>query len=560
MNFKKLLKPKNSISFVFVLFLFNFLFFSHSQVKAQGWLSGWAYRKPITIDNTANSNNLTDYQVLVTLDTQSLISAGKMQSDCRDIRFADSDGTTLISYWIESGCNTASTKIWVKVPLIPASSNKTIYLYYGNSTAFSASNGNTTFVFFDDFEDQIYSDEWEEVYTNNCCDKGAEIVSGDAQDYAFSLYGRRYNGTCTYKWRSKTTISSGKYVLGVYGKGGSPGGIPGSLTYEISSYSLEFKENEGWVKKEKTNISLGSSAHIIIHLSVSGWICALCDCGERGYTDYIYIRKTTSPEPSVILANETTPTPSPTPTPTPTPTPSPTPTPTPTPLVGGLVPCGRHTDDPTTFIDETQKCTFCHLFILGKRIADFLFKIFISFVVLFLIIAGVLIATNKIETGKAFFKISIVGAIIATVSWLVMDLFFAYLTPNTSFTSWNHALCDVAPCIVNGHCETNNGETAQNCPSDCACDLAGTCSGTEKKCNFDGNCQPDEQISGGDPQSCPDCAVCGNGVIDIGEECDGASFPQDKFGNPVSCESYGYSGGTLSCTSDCKINLSNCHD
>ena len=128
MNFKKLLKPKNSISFVFVLFLFNFLFFSHSQVKAQGWLSGWAYRKPITIDNTANSNNLTDYQVLVTLDTQSLISAGKMQSDCRDIRFADSDGTTLISYWIESGCNTASTKIWVKVPLIPASSNKTIYL------------------------------------------------------------------------------------------------------------------------------------------------------------------------------------------------------------------------------------------------------------------------------------------------------------------------------------------------------------------------------------------------------------------------------------------------
>ena len=231
-------------------------------------------------------------------------------------------------------------------------------------------------------------------------------------------------------------------------------------------------------------------------------------------------------------------------------------------MSGGLVPCGRWCDDPTTFIDETEKCTFCHLLILGKRIADFLFKIFISFVVLFLIIAGVLIGANQIELGKTFFKISIVGATIATVSWLVVDLFFAKLTPNTSFTSWNHALCNVAPCIVNGHCETDKGETAQNCPSDCACDLAGTCSpgGSEKKCNFDGDCQPDEQISGGNPQSCPDCAVCGNGVIDVGEECDGASFPQDKFGNPVSCESYGYATGTLSCTSDCKINLSGCHD
>ncbi|MDT7859142.1 MAG: hypothetical protein RQ930_03855, partial [Candidatus Aenigmarchaeota archaeon] len=35
------------------------------------------YKKPITIDNTQNSNTLTDYQVLVNLDTQSLISQGK---------------------------------------------------------------------------------------------------------------------------------------------------------------------------------------------------------------------------------------------------------------------------------------------------------------------------------------------------------------------------------------------------------------------------------------------------------------------------------------------------
>ena len=57
-----------------------------------GPLPGWSYRKPVTINNTLNSNTLTDYQILVNLDTASLISQGKMRSDCGDIRF------TAVSY------------------------------------------------------------------------------------------------------------------------------------------------------------------------------------------------------------------------------------------------------------------------------------------------------------------------------------------------------------------------------------------------------------------------------------------------------------------------------
>jgi len=103
------------------------------------------YRRPITINNTSNSNNLSFFQVLVTIDTASLISAGKMRSDCGDIRFVDSDETTLLGYWIESGCNTASTRIWVKVPFIPANSSKTIYVYYGNPSLTSMSSPMRTF-------------------------------------------------------------------------------------------------------------------------------------------------------------------------------------------------------------------------------------------------------------------------------------------------------------------------------------------------------------------------------------------------------------------------------
>jgi hypothetical protein len=111
----------------------------------------WHWRKPITINNGGVSTQ-TNYQVKLTLDTQTLVNQGKMNSAGNDIRFTDSTNySTALSYWIESGINTGSTIIWVKIPSIPTGSS-TIYLYYGNSSATASSNGPNTFIFFDDFE------------------------------------------------------------------------------------------------------------------------------------------------------------------------------------------------------------------------------------------------------------------------------------------------------------------------------------------------------------------------------------------------------------------------
>ncbi|MCC5994254.1 MAG: DUF2341 domain-containing protein [Candidatus Aenigmarchaeota archaeon] len=130
------------------IFFFSFIFLLNFN-PSYAWLSGWQYRKAINITNS-DSTTLTDYQVLVTLDTRTLISQGKMRSDCGDIRFANSTDY-LLSYWIESGCNTNNTRVWVKVPSIPASSSTTIYVYYGNPSATSLSNGTAVFIRFDDF-------------------------------------------------------------------------------------------------------------------------------------------------------------------------------------------------------------------------------------------------------------------------------------------------------------------------------------------------------------------------------------------------------------------------
>ena len=109
------------------------------------------YQVPITINN--NPTTLNDYQVLVVLNTATLISAGRMRSDCGDIRFTDSDRLTQLKYWIEEDTiNTPETRIWVKVPVIPANSTKTIYMYYGNFSLNSVSNGDEVFEFFEDFQ------------------------------------------------------------------------------------------------------------------------------------------------------------------------------------------------------------------------------------------------------------------------------------------------------------------------------------------------------------------------------------------------------------------------
>lgn len=104
------------------------------------WLPGFQYQRQVIIDNLESQQSFEDFQLLITLDTASLISQGKMQPNCQDLRFTDFDQTTPLPYWIETGCNTKETKVWVKIPHLSARSTKNIFFYYGNSQANSESN------------------------------------------------------------------------------------------------------------------------------------------------------------------------------------------------------------------------------------------------------------------------------------------------------------------------------------------------------------------------------------------------------------------------------------
>lgn len=108
-------------------------------------IPGWTHSQPITVLEHSGTA-LTNYQVKITVNTQTLISNGEMLSNGNDIRFSTGcNGGNILSYWIESGINTPATDIWVKIDSIPANGGKTIYLNYGNTSASAQSAINGTF-------------------------------------------------------------------------------------------------------------------------------------------------------------------------------------------------------------------------------------------------------------------------------------------------------------------------------------------------------------------------------------------------------------------------------
>lgn len=107
---------------------------SIQEAEANWFNDSWRYRIRIPINYTG-SETLTEYQVLVeNINTSTLVTAGKMQSDCDDIRFTAQNGEVLDYFIAGNTCNTSSTDIWLKVNEIDQGPVN-VYMYYGNSSA-----------------------------------------------------------------------------------------------------------------------------------------------------------------------------------------------------------------------------------------------------------------------------------------------------------------------------------------------------------------------------------------------------------------------------------------
>ncbi len=123
------------------------------------WDYGWKYRRPVTIDNIGSADDLSGYPVLVKVTFD-----GRMNPDFSDLRFAQYDSSAgrnqELRYWMENRTDGVDAYAWVNVSRIKASTSTTIHMYYGNLSAASASDGEGTFDFFDDFGSDTLNDSW----------------------------------------------------------------------------------------------------------------------------------------------------------------------------------------------------------------------------------------------------------------------------------------------------------------------------------------------------------------------------------------------------------------
>jgi len=101
------------------------------------WDTNWTKRRSITVG--AHPEN---YQIKVE------IPSGISENDYPSIRFLENEDTGRLPYWIERDEGSYLNVAWVRRL---ENSDSTIWMYYGNSGATSAENGDNVFLFFDDF-------------------------------------------------------------------------------------------------------------------------------------------------------------------------------------------------------------------------------------------------------------------------------------------------------------------------------------------------------------------------------------------------------------------------
>ena len=162
------------------------------------WLSGYTYRKAITLSRA--SGTVTNYQMKLLVGESSgatgedVDCAAHVQADFDDLRFTTSDGTTLLDYWIESV--TGSTPnclatVWIEFDSIGTGAT-TFYMYYGYASAVAVSSGANTFIVFDNFERGVNTDA---VGGSWIVNTGIVEISTD----------HAYGGTRCGKWKGGTT-------------------------------------------------------------------------------------------------------------------------------------------------------------------------------------------------------------------------------------------------------------------------------------------------------------------------------------------------------------------
>lgn len=293
------------------------------------WNASWNYKKEVTITENSGSG-LTDYQIPFNITYDA-----KMQNDFDDLRFLNSAETTELNYWIEDKVDGSWAYVWVKVPSITASSNTSIYMYYGNSGASSGeASATSVFEIYDDFLGSSYNTTlWENFYTGNS--GGSISVSGGyvtiTLNNAYAGYGLRSKGAFEFGgdffMQSRHKSNSGEGGVSVKeqsetDRGSDIGEVHSSTNYrgikyeeqlsqDYGSYSGSYEVFKTW-SNDTTWRGIAQGYDVTATQTDVGansfdlWLNAQHTSASISI-DYVFVAKFTSGEPTYVFGQERTP-------------------------------------------------------------------------------------------------------------------------------------------------------------------------------------------------------------------------------------------------------------
>lgn len=104
---------------------------------------------------------------------------------------------------------------------------------------------------------------------------------------------------------------------------------------------------------------------------------------------------------------------------------------------GGLIPCGKQVDNPTTSWDESAPCDSCSMMLMGQLTIEFLVQIAAIFATLVIIIGGFLYIfavgqSSTIDKAKSIIKYTLIGFVIIFIAWSIVNSILAtvgYIDP-----------------------------------------------------------------------------------------------------------------------------------
>jgi hypothetical protein len=189
-----------------------------SSVSADTWYSTYAYSKQITLTGSTDGA-VTNYQMKIVINkgsgsdnstnvfTENHTLTTWDATHCpTDIRFTDSDNDTLQDFWVESYTATTAT-VWVEFSTIPASPNTVVYfMYYGLAAAADASNGDNTFMFFDDFNSSwVGQTKWNDTYAEFSTSGGIGTYTNPAAGEGYITSKQTFAGDTAMRMRGTIT-------------------------------------------------------------------------------------------------------------------------------------------------------------------------------------------------------------------------------------------------------------------------------------------------------------------------------------------------------------------